>query len=124
MLFDPARHEPLQDIAWDEDRARASISHIAADAEARFTPQGWWPPHPRDLDPGEDATQPATPLYYGACGVVWALHYLQDVGAVRLRRNYLESALMTDLLARNSAWLGDDAAANAGSFMMGELPIR
>jgi hypothetical protein len=97
---------------------------IVADAESRFTPRDWWPPHPRDLDPGDDATPPATPLYHGACGVVWALHYLQDVGAVRLQRNYREPALMADLLARNKAWLGVDAAAHAGSFMMGELPIR
>ena len=122
MLFDPARHELLQPIPWDEERVRASISQIVADTEARFTPQGWWPPHPRDLDPDEDATQPATPLYYGACGVVWAMHYLQDVGAVRLQHNYREPSLISDLVARNNAWLGDDAAAQAGSFMMGELP--
>ena len=106
MLFDPARHESLHAIPWDEGRVRTCISQIAADAEARFTPQGWWPPHPRDLEPDEDATQPATPLYYGACGVVWALHYLQDVGAVRLQRNYREPALLADILVRNSARLG------------------
>jgi hypothetical protein len=111
MLFDPARHGLLQAIAWDEDRVRGIINQIVTDAESRFTPQGWWPPHPRDLDPGDDATQPATPLYYGACDVVWALHDLQDVGAVHLQRNYREPALMTDLMARNNAWLGDDAAA-------------
>jgi hypothetical protein len=73
MLFDPVRHEPLQAISWDRDRVQASISQIVADAESRFTPHGWWPPHPRDVDPGEDAKQPATRLYYGACGVVCAL---------------------------------------------------
>src|SRR5512137_1756189 len=124
MLFDPARHERLQVIPWDADRVRTAIAQIIADAEARYTPQGWWPQHPRDMEPGEDASQPATPLYHGACGVVWALHYLQDVGAVRLKRNYREAALMTDLLVRNNAWLGGDATAQAGSFMMGELPIR
>jgi Lanthionine synthetase C-like protein len=124
MLFDPARHEPLQAIPWDEDRVRGSISRILAETEARFTPEAWWPPHPRDLEPGEDAAQPATPLYHGACGVVWALHYLQDAGAVRLQRDYRESARLADLLARNTAWLGDEAAAHAGSFMMGELPLR
>lgn len=124
MLFDPSRHEPLQAIPWDEDRVRGSIRQIVADTESRFTPEALWPPHPRDLNPGEDAKQPATPLYHGACGVVWALHYLQDVGAVRLQRNYREPALLADLLNRNGAWLGDDAASQAGSFMMGELPIR
>ena len=53
-MFDPARHEPLDIIPWDEDRVRACIGQIVDDAESRFTPQGWWPPHPRDLEPGED----------------------------------------------------------------------
>lgn len=123
MLFDPARHEPLHAATWNEDEVRASISQIVHDAESRFTPEGWWQPHPRDLEPGEDPKQPATPLYYGACGMVWALHYLQDVGATRLNRNYREPSLLADLLARNNAWLGDDATAHAASFMMGELPI-
>ena len=52
------------------------------------------------------------------------MHYLQDVGAVRLQHNYREPSLISDLVARNNAWLGDDAAAQAGSFMMGELPMR
>ena len=124
MLFDPARHEPLHAIAWDEDRVRACVGQIVDDAEARFTPQHFWPIHPRDIDPGEDDKQPATPLYHGACGVIWALHYLQDVGAVRLKRNYRDPSLMGDLLARNNAWLGDKAAEEAGSYMMGELPLR
>ena len=25
----------------------------------------------------------------GACGVIWALHYLQDIGEISLRKNYL-----------------------------------
>ncbi len=124
MLYDPARHEPLLDTDWDEDRVRACMQHIVADAEARFSTQGWWPPHPLDVEPGEDVQQPCTPLYYGACGVAWTLHYLQDVGAVRLQRSYREAALMGDLLARNTAWLGDEAATQAASFMMGELPLR
>jgi hypothetical protein len=124
MLFDPARHEPLQAIPWDEDRVRACIGRILAGTEASFTPQGWWPPHPLDVEPGEDPAQPATPLYHGACGVVWALHHLQDQGAVRLQRDYRDAAGLADLLARNTAWLGDEAAVQAGAFLMGELPLR
>lgn len=124
MLFDPTRHTALAPIPWSDERARSSIAQIIADTEARFTPEGWWPPHPLDAEPGEDPEQPATPLYHGACGVVWALHYLQGVGAVRLQRNYREAGLMADLLARNNTWLDDEAAAQAGSLMMGELPIR
>jgi len=122
MLFDPARHEPLQRIAWDEGAVRACIARIVDDAEARYSPQAWWPPHPQDIDPGEDPLRPATPLYYGACGVVWALHYLQDIGAVRLRRSYLGE--LEALLQRNRAWLGETADKEAASFLMGETPIR
>ncbi len=123
-LFDPLRHEPLKAIPWDEGRVRACIGRITAETEARFTPEGWWPPHPRDLEPGEDAELPATSLYWGACGVVWALHHLQEAGAVRLQRDYRGAEGLADLLARNTAWLGDEATAQAGSFMMGELPLR
>ncbi|KQP15048.1 hypothetical protein [Pseudorhodoferax sp. Leaf267] len=124
MLFEPARHEALQHLRWDEAKVRACIERITADAESRFTPQGWWPPHPHDVDPGDGPRTPLTPLYFGACGVVWALHYLQDVGAVRLQRNYRDAASLAELMARNDTWLGERAAAYAGSFMMGELPIR
>ena len=106
-LWDPARHEPLQGGAWDEGRVRDCIAHIVAETEARYTPQAWWPLHPLDADPGEDLQQPATPLYYGACGVFWALHYLQDLGAVRLQRSYIEPC--EELLVRNRAWLGEVA---------------
>lgn len=121
-LWDPARHEALRAAAWDESTAVACIRHIVAETEARFTSEGWWPMHPRDADPGDDLTVASTPLYYGACGVAWALHYLQDVGAVQLRRSYHN--LADELLVRNRAWLGDVADEAAGSFMMGETPVR
>src|SRR4051812_30493280 len=81
MLHDPNRHESVIDIPWDEARARAAIERIVRDTELAFTPDGWWPPHPRDLGPGDDPAAPATPLYFGAAGVVWALRYLRAVGA-------------------------------------------
>lgn len=36
-LYDPARHEPLRCIAWDEAEVRADIGRIVSDAHARFT---------------------------------------------------------------------------------------
>ncbi len=86
MLYDPARHEPLRTDAWDEARALATIEQIVRDTEARFSPETHWPIHPLDADDGE--TRPFYPLYFGACGVVWALRYLEAVGAVRLSRSY------------------------------------
>lgn len=121
MLFDPTRHEALQLLPWDETRVRAFIQHIVADTEARFSPDRYWPMHPRDLDAGDDPAQLCTPLYHGACGVIWALHYLQDVGAARLSRRY-DDALDT-LLMRNRAWLGETAEREQASYLMGDTPI-
>ena len=85
-LHDPSRHEPLTPIAWDEARARATIERIVRETEAAFTPGAGWPIHPLDADGGE--TRPLWPLYFGACGVMWAMHYLDAVGAARAARRY------------------------------------
>ncbi|CAN5134340.1 hypothetical protein BH09PSE6_BH09PSE6_04770 [soil metagenome] len=119
-LFEPARHEALGSASWNEDHARTALSAIVADAEARFSPQSYWPIH--DGDREEDRLPYQTPLYLGACGVFWALHRLQDEGAVTLQRGYLGD--LDTLLARNRSWLGDDAVKEAASFLMGETSIR
>ena len=57
MLYHPDRHEPLHEAdehGWDEARARDCIAAIARDTEARFDPDSGWPPHPLDLEPGDD----------------------------------------------------------------------
>ena len=122
MLHDPARHEALQARAWDSALAEASIQRIVRDTEARFTPGRCWPTHPRDLDGDEDPTQVSTTLYLGACGVIWALHYLQAVGATRLSRNYLGD--LDEVLKLNrltlKAWDSEDYA----SYLMGDTPIE
>ncbi|CAN5472254.1 hypothetical protein BH10PSE17_BH10PSE17_02270 [soil metagenome] len=120
-LFDPARHEPVRPTAWNETLARDTVAALVADAESRFTAQGYWPIHEGD-GRDEDGQPFKTPLYYGACGVFWALHYLQSVGAVRLERSYLDD--LDTLLARNRTWLGDQAVTEAASFLMGETSIR
>ena len=121
MLHDPARHEALQPIAWDEARVRAAIVQIAADTERRFSPDRYWPPHPLDIDPKEDPALIATPLYFGACGVIWALQYLQSVGAVSLSRDpFAEPDL---LLSRNRDWLRAAGSSDEASYLMGDTPI-
>ena len=62
----------------------------------------WWPLHPKDADSGE--TGPALPLYHGACGVIWALGYLDAVGAAPAHRNF--DAHLEPLRAGLVAWLG------------------
>jgi hypothetical protein len=116
MLHDPARHEPLLALEWNEALAREAIAHVVADTDARFSPETFWPMHPRDADGGD--TAPAYPLYHGACGVIWALTYLEATGAATLARSY--APFITSLRERNAAWLatfGD----NEASYLMGDV---
>ncbi len=122
MLYDPARHETLHPVAWDEARVRAAIEHIVRDTEARYSPDRYWPLHPRDVDGGEDPTQAATGLYFGACGVIWALRYLQSAGAATLSRRY--GSELDALLLRNRAALkAFGAVGEEASYLMGDTPI-
>ena len=122
MLHDPARHETLQALAWNEGAAREAIGRIVADTEARFSPEGYWPIHPRDVDADEKPTPFATPLYQGAVGVIWALHYLQAVGAAELSRSYVGE--LDKLQALNREWLKEFDEDTAASFLMGDTPIE
>ena len=122
MLYDPARHEPLQAIEWDPGRARDTIERIVRDTEAHFSAQTWWPVHPRDVEAG-DADVPSTTLYFGAAGVVWALDHLRAIGAARLSRD--PPADLDALLAANREWLRANGAGQASaSYLMGDTPIE
>lgn len=120
MPYDPGRHEPLQLQAWNETSARDAISRIVAQSEAGFRSERYWPVHPLDLE--GDAPDPVeTPLYHGAAGVIWALHYLQDCGAARLARDYIDG--WQSLLAANRRWLAANAPDEHASYLMGDTPI-
>jgi hypothetical protein len=82
MIFDPARHEPLSGIPWDETRAREVIRAIVDDAQASIDDDCTWPWHPLDAAGAEPRHKS---LYLGAAGVLWALWYLEREGAVALR---------------------------------------
>jgi hypothetical protein len=122
MLYDPARHEPLRAIRWDASAVTGAIERIVADAESRFSEDRYWPQHPLDRGSDSPTGHGETPLYHGACGVIWALSYLQAVGAATLSRSY--AAGLDRLLMRNRAWLGEPARARRASFLMGDTPIR
>lgn len=121
MLHEPDRHEALATLAWDAARARDAIARIVADCEDRFAPDRYWPLHPRDAEPGDDAGPAATSLYFGAAGVMWALAYLEAVGAATLRRDPL--AALDTLLARNRETLAAWGSSDFASFLMGDTPI-
>ena len=103
MLFSPVEHESPTG-AWDEARVRASVREIAVDAEQAFDEASWWPVHPRDRDYAGTDVYITHGLWSGAAGVLWALHRLDEVGAVTLTRDYASAA----------ARLHDDYLLHAG----------
>jgi hypothetical protein len=80
MIFDPSRHEPLGDAAWDEPRARDAIAAVCRDAEAAFDAERLWPLHPADEEPGTPAGAIVHGLYLGAAGIVHGLARLAEAG--------------------------------------------
>src|SRR3954452_16553041 len=73
-MFDPARHEPLADIGWDEPRARDAIAAICRDLEAAFDRERLWPLDPVDDEPG--TAEVVRGLYLGVAGMLHGLHRL------------------------------------------------
>jgi lantibiotic modifying enzyme len=122
MLFDPDRHEPLVQSAWDESSAIAAVARIVRDTQARFSQDGYWPLHPADRQGTGDARSYETSLYDGACGVFWALDYLHALGAVQLSAHF--AGAYPELLARNRVLLGDAAERNRASYLLGDTPIH
>jgi len=120
MVFDERRHEPLLALPWSPQHAQATIDLIVRETEARFRPGQWWPLHPKDVE-GTD-TQPALPLYHGACGVIWALGHLGAVGAARTHRDF--TAELDGLLAGVARWLRSELTTAGGpSYLMGETSV-
>jgi hypothetical protein len=114
VLYDPDRHETLDFTSWEEASARGTIEEIVADTEAHFDREEFWPHHPR-----EDGQGVLKGLWFGAAGVIWALHYLAEKGA---------AATGLDLADAIDRVLGkfraeEDPKVYSGSFLMGEVGI-
>ena len=119
MIYQPDRHEALGDSPWDEGRARAAIERIVSMTESAFSPASWWEPHPLD---DEKRTEPMYLLYCGAAGMIWALRYLQALGAAEVVNDYRPH--LHRLLELNRADLSEAATPPFGSYLMGDTPIR
>lgn len=87
-LYQPDWHEPLTGD-WDEERTRAAISAIVADADAAFGAESLWPAH--EWDSWRTPT-PLKSLYVGAAGVIWALDELQSRGLADPRTDLAAAA--------------------------------
>jgi Lanthionine synthetase C-like protein len=123
VLFDTAGFEPLTDEPWDDERVRAAIRAIVADAEAAFDAVGLWPANEWDA---WQAPTPLKGLYGGAGGVVWALDALQ-------RREHAQTSLELPAAATRAFELGltepdymqwDDLPSKpASSLLVGEAGL-
>jgi lantibiotic modifying enzyme len=87
-LYEAERHERLIGAEWNEDRARSAIGRIVTDTHRSFDPDTLWPIHPLDRSP-ERPPDSIKHMYHGAAGVIWALNYLNETGAVAVKRDYL-----------------------------------
>jgi hypothetical protein len=92
MLYSPELFEPLTEERWDEDRARAAIREIVADADEAFDADGLWPAEEWD---GWQAPTPLLGLYVGAAGVIWALDALRRRGHAETRLDLAAGAQRT-----------------------------
>ena len=112
------RHEALAAAAWDADEARAALREIVADVERACRDGHRWPVHPQD-DDGDPPSAAYHSLYLGGAGVVWALWFLQRVGACDTRLD-LDDAIRRIDAAYAAA---PDTGEVVPSYYLGEVGI-
>lgn len=115
-MYEQARHEQLIEAEWNEERAYSAIDQIVRDTHALCDSQRLWPIHPLDRFT-EKLPESLKMLYFGAAGVIWALHYLSPAvstgGKLDLEttlnqladQNHLEMNLSQQ--ESSSFWMGD-----------------
>jgi hypothetical protein len=115
-MIDTARHAPLRPLPWSAAEAAGAIDEIVSDALTHFDPEHYWPVHPAD----ELSRDGETGFYFGATGMIWALHYLSRVGAVKQRVDF--RPVLTGLLEANQTQFRNCGEYSVhGSFMIGDL---
>jgi Lanthionine synthetase C-like protein len=104
VLYRPEAFEPLTDEPWEEERVRAGIAAIVADADEHFDPDGLWPANEWDA---WQAIPPLKDLYVGATGVLWALDALGRRGQAETRIDLSAAAARTLELTRERLDMAD-----------------
>ena len=118
-LFDPARHEPLGDAAWDAGAARQAIEAIVADIRAEAGEDATWAIHPRE--DAREGTPPYRNLYLGSAGVTLGLDHLVRIGAVAPGPTFADR--LPDHLAANRRMF-EALKMQTRSYLMGDAGIR
>jgi lanthionine synthetase-like protein len=117
-LFDPKRHEPFQGMPWKEATALEAIRGIAESALMSYEAGLGWRTHPLD-----DPTSPDDRfynLYFGAGGVIWALRYLAEAGAVKTLPDF--TAFAATLRDANRTLISDSQHGTA-SYLFGDAGL-
>lgn len=121
MLFEPARHEPLDpSLTWDEARARAAIEAIVGTTVRERTPASHWLVHPLDAEGNRPRTGYKS-LYLGSAGVLWALWTLAREGAAA---EALDAAEGIEQALASYVAEPDDSGEVVPSYFLGETGIQ
>ncbi len=114
-MLDPARHVPLEELSWSAESARSAIEEIVDDALSHFDEENFWPAHPQ-----EDGMHDGNASFYvGATGVIWALDYLQRVGATRAAFDFRR--VLPRLIEVNETQFATYRYAQHGSLLFGDM---
>jgi Lanthionine synthetase C-like protein len=92
VLYTPETFEPLTDSPWDEERVRAAVRAIVADADDAFDPDALWPAVDGWDTGGGSARLPLTALYAGAAGVILGLETLGRRGHAASRLDLADAS--------------------------------
>lgn len=115
-LFNPARHYPLLQRDWDADAAQHTIEAIVSDTIEQLQHQTQLPAHP--LDDGAFGSD----LYFGKAGVLWAIEYLQTVGAIEPAFD-VSADLDATLEQNHQRYPKESPYPEQSSYLVGELPM-
>jgi lantibiotic modifying enzyme len=115
-LFDPTRHYPLLRLDWNPDTAQRAITEILRETITQLQTPSLLPGHPMDDQAlGSD-------LYFGKAGVLWAINYLQTVGAID--SNFDVGNHLDATLAQNRQnYPRVSPYPEQSSYLFGELPL-
>ncbi|WP_299411667.1 LanC-like protein [Acaryochloris sp. IP29b_bin.148] len=115
-LFDPTRHCPLVQLEWDRNTAQQAIAAITHKTITQLETTPLLSRHPMDDQAfGSD-------LYFGKAGVLWAINYLQTVGAVDSTFD-VTTHLDATLEQNHQRYSQVSPYPEQSSYLFGELPL-
>ncbi len=114
-MYDKNRHYLLINDQWDLDQVHKTIYRIVEDAIKYFDFEAGQPCHPMDDHCGNN-------MYMGSIGVLWAINYLKEVGAVEIQFD-IQPLLEKQLKLNQEEFKKDSPHSDNSSYLFGELPI-